>query len=126
MAKKETKMTMKMRRLLDKLAELKNQAKMIKDEVDTVQEKILDLPGHPTEYKHSEYGTLKLSERTNWAPISNLKLLEREVLEEEDIIELAKISAAALKKQIGTNLFEELVDDGVIKQKSPSIFYTLK
>ena len=112
----------------DKLALLKSKKKELEKKIKSLETEIFNSEDFEWQKQvNTNKGKLVHNHKVTYKDPKNSDLIENGVLTEESVLKNAKITAGTLKKLIGTERFNELVEEGDLVQiKSESDYFTLK
>jgi hypothetical protein len=110
-------------RTYEQLARLKQQKKEVEEKIKEIEKKIISKS--PLAEITTKYGKLCLQKRSNRSIPDNKLLIKKSPITQEIFFAKATISASTVKGIVGDINFQELIKEGVIKEKEPTRFYKL-
>ena len=113
------------KREYERLAKLKADEKVLKEEISALQQKILLFEHEHGQKIDTKSGTLQFQEQQNFKIIDNHKLIKNSSITQQIFINVAKISVSEMKKIVGEPEFKTLLRKKIVQQGDPSRFFKL-
>ena len=108
-------------RQLDRLISLKIKKKALDVSIKELETAIIEK--RPPQSYTGIHGKLDLITRSNFSVPNNTDLIEE--VGQTTFNEKATMSASKIKTAVGESRFEELIDEGIVRENAPSRYYKL-
>jgi len=115
----------KRKRYLEELADMKLRKKGLEDDIKETEQALMEDQNCPTEYEAAA-GKLKLKTRRNFSVPDNFKLIDQSIVTKSIFIQNAKMAPNEIKKIVGENAFDKLVQSGIVTEGKTSKFFELR